>query len=72
MCPGLRINITCHVFYLKSFTDGAGFLSVVRRDAGGLKPVLSNEARKRLCGKTTSMRLGDARPWVKTVSLKRV
>lgn len=26
-------------FYLKSFTDGTGFLSVVRRDAGGLKPV---------------------------------
>lgn len=26
-------------FYLKSFTDDAGYLSVVRRDAGGLKPV---------------------------------
>lgn len=26
-------------FYLKSFTDGTGFLSVVRRDSGGLKPV---------------------------------
>lgn len=26
-------------FYLKSFTDDSGYLSVVRRDAGGLKPV---------------------------------
>lgn len=26
-------------FYLKSFTDGTGFLSVVRRDTGGLKSV---------------------------------
>lgn len=26
-------------FYLRSFTDDAGYLSVVRRDAGGLKPV---------------------------------
>lgn len=26
-------------FYLKSFTDDAGYLSVIRRDAGGLKPV---------------------------------
>lgn len=26
-------------FYLKSFTDGTGFLSIVRRDTGGLKSV---------------------------------
>lgn len=26
-------------FYLRSFTDESGHLSVVRRDAGGLKPV---------------------------------
>lgn len=26
-------------FYLRSFTDDSGYLSVVRRDAGGLKPV---------------------------------
>lgn len=27
-------------FYLRSFTDDSGYLSVVRRDAGVLKPVL--------------------------------
>lgn len=26
-------------FYLRSFTDDSGYLSVVRRDAGGLKPI---------------------------------
>lgn len=26
-------------FYLRSFTDDSGYLSVVRRDAGVLKPV---------------------------------
>ena len=26
-------------FYLRSFTDESGHLGVVRRDAGGLKPV---------------------------------
>lgn len=30
-------------FYLRSFTDGTGFLSVVRRDAGGLKPVFRSK-----------------------------
>lgn len=26
-------------FYLRSFADDSGYLSVVRRDAGGLKPI---------------------------------
>ena len=30
-------------FYLKSFTDDSGYLSVVRRDAGGLKPVFRSK-----------------------------
>ena len=37
--PGVKNQHYVPRFYLKSFTDGAGFLSVVRRDAGGLKPV---------------------------------
>lgn len=30
-------------FYLKSFTDDAGYLSVIRRDAGGLKPAFRSK-----------------------------
>lgn len=37
--PGVKNQHYVARFYLKSFTDGTGFLSVVRRDAGGLKPV---------------------------------
>lgn len=57
-------------FYLKSFTDGTGFLSVVRRDTGGLNPSFERSP-KTFVRKTTSMRLGDARHRVKMVSLKR-
>ena len=37
--PGVKNQHYVPRFYLKSFTDDAGYLSVVRRDAGGLKPV---------------------------------
>lgn len=37
--PGVKNQHYVPRFYLKSFTDDAGYLSVIRRDAGGLKPV---------------------------------
>lgn len=37
--PGVKNQHYVPRFYLKSFTDGSGFLSVVRRDASGLKSV---------------------------------
>ena len=37
--PGVKNQHYLPRFYLKSFTDGLGFLSVVRRDASGLKSV---------------------------------
>lgn len=37
--PGVKNQHYVPRFYLKSFTDDSGYLSVVRRDAGGLKPV---------------------------------
>lgn len=37
--PGVRNQHYAPRFYLRSFTDDSGFLSVVRRDTGGLKPV---------------------------------
>lgn len=37
-------------FYLKSFTDGTGFLSVVRRDTGGLKSVFRTKPEN-VCAK---------------------
>lgn len=37
--PGVKNQHYVPRFYLRSFTDDSGYLSVVRRDAGGLKPV---------------------------------
>lgn len=37
--PGVKNQHYVPRFYLRSFTDDGGYLSVVRRDAGGLKPV---------------------------------
>ncbi len=37
--PGVKNQHYVPRFYLKSFTDDSGYLSVVRRDAGGLKPI---------------------------------
>lgn len=37
--PGVKNQHYAPRFYLRSFTDDSGYLSVVRRDAGGLKPV---------------------------------
>lgn len=37
--PGVKIQHYVPRFYLRSFTNESGYLSVVRRDAGGLKPV---------------------------------
>lgn len=37
--PGVKNQHYVPRFYLKSFTNDSGYLSVVRRDAGGLKPV---------------------------------
>lgn len=68
--PGVKNQHYVPRFYLKSFTDGLGFLSIVRRDASRLKSVFRTKPEN-VCGKTTSMRLGDAKPWAKTVSLKR-
>lgn len=37
--PGVKSQHYVPRFYLRSFTNGSGYLNVVRRDAGGLKPV---------------------------------
>lgn len=37
--PGVKNQHYVPRFYLRSFTDGSGYLSAVRRDASGLKPV---------------------------------
>lgn len=37
--PGVKNQHYVPRFYLRSFTDDSGYLSVVRRDAGGLRPV---------------------------------
>lgn len=41
--PGVKNQHYVPRFYLKSFTDDAGYLSVVRRDAGGLKPAFRSK-----------------------------
>lgn len=41
--PGVKSQHYVPRFYLKSFTDDSGYLSVVRRDAGGLKPVFRSK-----------------------------
>lgn len=37
--PGVKNQHYVPRFYLRSFTDDSGYLSAVRRDASGLKPV---------------------------------
>ena len=37
--PGVKNQHYVPRFYLRSFTDELGYLSVASRDAGGLKPV---------------------------------
>lgn len=41
--PGVKNQHYVPRFYLKSFTDDLGYLSVVRRDAGGLKPAFRSK-----------------------------
>lgn len=42
--PGVKNQHYVPRFYLKSFTDEAGCLSAIRRDAGGLKPVVLSDS----------------------------
>ncbi len=48
--PGVKNQHYVPRFYLKSFTDDSGYLSVVRRDAGGLKPVFQSKPEN-VCAK---------------------
>lgn len=48
--PGVKNQHYVPRFYLKSFTDDSGYLSVVRRDAGGLKPVFRSKPEN-VCAK---------------------
>lgn len=41
--PGVKNQHYVPRFYLKSFTDDLGYLSVVRRDVGGLKPAFRSK-----------------------------
>lgn len=68
--PGVKNQHYVPRFYLKSFTDDSGYLSVVRRDAGGLKPVFRTRPEN-VCAETTSMRSGDVDPRAMTDSSRR-
>lgn len=41
--PGVKNQHYVPRFYLKSFTDDAGYLNGTRRDAGGLKPAFRSK-----------------------------
>lgn len=68
--PGVKNQHYVPRFYLKSFTDGTGFLSAVRRDTGGLNSVFRTKPEN-VCAENYLYEVGDARPWVKMVSSKR-